>query len=140
MKDYQATDIRNVAIIGHGGDGKITLTEAMLFAAGATDRMGRVDDGAATTDYDPEEIKRKISISAGLAPLEWKDMKRFNGFYVWESLEKSSDHYGAKTTRKYTNMLYINVAFLKINLPPLAATPSIRYLRYDGTKILGAWR
>ncbi len=75
MKDYQAKNIRNLTIVGHGGVGKTTLAEALLFTAGAIDRQGRVEDGQATMDYDPEEIKRTISISAAMAPLEWKDKK-----------------------------------------------------------------
>jgi elongation factor G len=75
MKDYRTEHLFSAALIGHGGDGKTTLTEAMLFAAGAIERMGKTTDGTATTDYDPEEIKRSISISAALAPLEWKDKK-----------------------------------------------------------------
>ncbi len=75
MKDYQAKNIRNLTIVGHGGVGKTTLAEALLFTAGAIDRQGRVEDGQATMDYDPEEIKRTISISAAMAPLEWKDTK-----------------------------------------------------------------
>lgn len=75
MKSYAIDKIRNIAIVGHGNEGKTTLTEAMLFNAGATDRFGRVEDGTTTTDYDSEEIKRQISISAALAPLEWKNHK-----------------------------------------------------------------
>ncbi len=75
MKDYRTEKLHNVAMIGHGGDGKTTLTEAMLFAAGAIERMGKTADGTTTTDYDPEEIKRTISISAALAPFEWEDKK-----------------------------------------------------------------
>ena len=75
MKDYQAKNIRNLTIVGHGSVGKTTLAEALLFTAGAIDRQGRVEDGQATMDYDPEEIKRTISISAAMAPLEWKDRK-----------------------------------------------------------------
>lgn len=75
MKSYAIDKIRNIAIIGHGSEGKTTLTEAMLFNAGGTDRFGRVEDGTTTTDYDPEEIKRQISISAALAPLEWNNNK-----------------------------------------------------------------
>ena len=75
MKDYQAKNIRNLTIVGHGSVGKTTLAEAMLFTAGAIDRQCRVEDGQATMDYDPEEIKRHISISAAMAPLEWKDRK-----------------------------------------------------------------
>jgi len=77
MADYQTTDIRNMALLGHGSEGKTTLTEAMLFAAGIVDRQGRVEDGAATTDFEPEEVKRKISISAAVAPIDW-DGKNLN--------------------------------------------------------------
>lgn len=75
MKEYQASSIRNIALFGHGSEGKTTLAEAMLFTAGAIDRMGRVENGSATMDYDPEETKRTISISTALAPVEWKNNK-----------------------------------------------------------------
>lgn len=75
MKDYTAANIRNIGIFGHGGEGKTTLTEAMLFNAGLLERLGRVENGNTTTDFDPEETKRSISINAALAPLEWKDVK-----------------------------------------------------------------
>ena len=75
MADYKTENIRNITLIGHGSNGKTTLTEAMLYAAGHVDRQGKVEDGAATTDYDPEEIKRHISISAAIAPVEWKNTK-----------------------------------------------------------------
>lgn len=67
--------IRNVAIIGHSGEGKTTLTEAILFNAGVIDRQGRVDDGNTVSDYDPEEIARKISISLSVARCEYTDRK-----------------------------------------------------------------
>ena len=75
MKDYKAENIRNIAVVGHGSEGKTTLVEAMLFATGAIDRQGRVEDGSTTTDFDPEEVRRGISISAAVAPFEWKDKK-----------------------------------------------------------------
>jgi elongation factor G len=75
LKVYESSRIRNIAVIGHGGAGKTSLVEAMLFNAGHTNRLGKVDDGTATTDYFPEEIKRKISVSTALAPCEWKDCK-----------------------------------------------------------------
>ena len=62
MKVYSGANIRNVAMVGHGHAGKTTLVSAMLYTAGATPRLGRVDDGSATTDYDEEEIARKMSI------------------------------------------------------------------------------
>src|SRR6267142_2064207 len=64
--------IRNVGVVGHGGVGKTSLVEAMLFAAGAVTRLGRVDDGSTTTDFDPDEIKRKISINTSVAYCDWK--------------------------------------------------------------------
>lgn len=73
MKSYTTDKIRNLGVIGHGGEGKTTLAEAMLFNSGAIDRFGKVEDGTTTTDYDQEEIKRQISISAALAPLEWNN-------------------------------------------------------------------
>jgi elongation factor G len=75
VKRYAPDRIRNVAVVGHGGTGKTSLVEAMLFAAKAIDRLGRVEDGTTTTDFDPEEIRRKITINAALAPLEWRDHK-----------------------------------------------------------------
>ena len=75
MKDYTAKDIRNIGVFGHGGEGKTTLTEAMLFNAALIDRMGKVETGTTVTDFDPEEVKRTISINMALAPFEWKNTK-----------------------------------------------------------------
>ncbi|MBQ7039619.1 MAG: elongation factor G [Clostridia bacterium] len=75
MKAYLAKDMRNVCILGHGGSGKTSLTESMLFLGGGTDRLGKVLDGNTVSDYDAEEIKRKISVSTSVAPLEWKNTK-----------------------------------------------------------------
>ncbi len=71
MKVYAGANLRNIALIGHGHAGKTTLVSAMLYTAGAAPRLGRVDDGSAPTDYDEEEIARKMSISTGLAFVEW---------------------------------------------------------------------
>jgi elongation factor G len=71
VKVYAAANLRNLALIGHGHAGKTTLVSAMLYTAGAAPRLGRVDDGSAPTDYDEEEIARKMSISTGLAFVEW---------------------------------------------------------------------
>lgn len=75
MKEYTGDKIRNVAIVGHGGAGTTSVTEALLFRSGAISRMCKVEDGATTTDYEPEEIKRKVSVNATLAPVEWRDCK-----------------------------------------------------------------
>jgi elongation factor G len=70
VKTYPSAKIRNVALFGHGGAGKTSLTEALLFAAGAIPRMGRVEDGSTVSDFDPEEQRRGISVSLTLAPFE----------------------------------------------------------------------
>ncbi len=75
MKKYGADKLRNIAIASHGGAGKTTLTEALLYIAGGIDRLGKVDEGSSTMDYDPDEVKRKISINASVAPVEWKEHK-----------------------------------------------------------------
>jgi len=75
LKRYRTEDLRNVALIAHGGAGKTSLAEAILYDAGAIDRLGRVDEGTSTMDYDADEIKRKISISTSVAPFEWKGVK-----------------------------------------------------------------
>ena len=75
MKLYNAKDIRNVCLAGHSGKGKTTLAEAMLFIAGATDRLGRVADGNAVMDYDAAEKAKKASMTTAMAPIEWKNTK-----------------------------------------------------------------
>src|SRR3990172_8968039 len=75
MKAYQTADIRNVALIGHGASGKTSLTSALLFASGGVKRLGSVDDGSAITDFDDEEVARKISLQTAVAWLEWKGKK-----------------------------------------------------------------
>ena len=67
--------IRNVVLVGHGGSGKTSLAEALLFAAGETTRAGRVEDGNTVTDFEPEEIERQISLGVALASFSWKDHK-----------------------------------------------------------------
>jgi len=75
MKEYAVERIRNICLMAHGGAGKTTLTEAILFNTGVLDRLGKVVDGTTTTDYDPEEIKRKFSINTAIASTEWKGYK-----------------------------------------------------------------
>ncbi|MGI8492559.1 MAG: GTP-binding protein, partial [Acidimicrobiales bacterium] len=75
MKGYPPAKIRNVALVGHGGAGKTTLTEALLHASGAIGRAGRVEDASTVTDFEPEEHKRRLSVSAALAPIEWEGHK-----------------------------------------------------------------
>ncbi|HEY8464609.1 MAG TPA: elongation factor G [Bacillota bacterium] len=75
MKKYKIENIRNLVLLGHGSCGKTTLAEAMLYAVKATDRLGKVDEGSSIMDYDQEEIKRKISISTAIAPLQYGDYK-----------------------------------------------------------------
>ncbi|MGI8425085.1 MAG: elongation factor G [Actinomycetota bacterium] len=75
MRVYSAQKIRNVVAFGHQGAGKTTLAEALLHISGATTRMGTIHDGNTALDFEPEEIKKGISVSLGLAPIEWKDQK-----------------------------------------------------------------
>lgn len=75
MKIYDAQNIRNIVLAGHASKGKTTLAEALLSAAGATERLGKVEDGTAVMDYDAEEKKRKISVSCAVAPVEYKGKK-----------------------------------------------------------------
>lgn len=75
MKVFTTDKISNIGIVAHGGAGKTSITEALLFNAGVTNRLGKVDDGNTITDYLPEEIKRKITINAAMAPFIWHDRK-----------------------------------------------------------------
>ncbi len=75
MKVYETKDIRNVGVVGHGDSGKTTLTAGLLFTAGASNRLLRVDEGNTITDFDEEEIQRRITISTAIAVAEWKKTK-----------------------------------------------------------------
>jgi elongation factor G len=75
MKPYDAEHVFNVALVSHGGAGKTSLVEAMLFRSGAITRLGSVEEGNTTSDFDPDEIKRGMSVSLALAPAEWKSSK-----------------------------------------------------------------
>lgn len=75
MKAYNAENIRNIVLAGHGGRGKTSLAEAMLYLSGSADRLGRIADGTTVLDSDPEEKKRKASVSTAVAYTQWKDIK-----------------------------------------------------------------
>src|SRR5476649_1012189 len=75
MKVYSGSEIRNVALVGHNDTAKTTLISQLLFNSGATTRMGRIEDGTTTTDFDQDEIDRKHSISTAIAYVEWKNSK-----------------------------------------------------------------
>ena len=75
MRDYLANEVRNIVLLGHSGCGKTDVVEAMLYFTKATDRFGKTEDGNSVSDYDPEEIKRKISLGTSLAYCQWKDVK-----------------------------------------------------------------
>ncbi len=75
MAKYTSDKIRNICLLGHGGDGKTSLAESMLYLAKATDRLGKTVDGNTVMDFDPEEIRRTMSVSASLANFEWQGVK-----------------------------------------------------------------
>ncbi len=75
MQQVDSGNIRNIALVAHSGAGKTSLIESILFMAGATTRLGNIGDGTTVSDYDPEEIKRKISINLSLLPCQWKGTK-----------------------------------------------------------------
>ena len=72
---YASKDIRNILVAGHAGCGKTTLTEALLYMSGASERMGRVEDGTTVSDFDPEEIRRKASLNSSVVPVEYEGIK-----------------------------------------------------------------
>ncbi len=75
MKEYPTGKIRNIVLLGHGGTGKTSFAEAALFVSGAINRLGKVEEGTTSSDFDPDETKRKVSINASLLPIEWDDHK-----------------------------------------------------------------
>ena len=75
MKVYRTDEIRNVVLLGHGGSGKTSLAEAMLYVSGAVSRMGKISESNTTSDFDKEEQKRGFSISTSLIPIEWEKAK-----------------------------------------------------------------
>ena len=78
MKVYESANIRNVAVVGHSHAGKTSLVSAMLYTAGATSKLGRVDDGSTTTDWDEESISRKMTTTSGVAYAEWGGKTKIN--------------------------------------------------------------
>ena len=114
MKSYTSENLRNIAIMGHGGDGKTTLAEAMLFSAGMIDRMGRVEDGSTTMDYDAEEIKRAISISTALACFERNNVKinliDSPGFFDFEGEQLQALRLATGTRTEVAGVVGVQVA------------------------------
>ena len=81
MKVYRTDEIRNVVLLGHGGSGKTSLAEAMLYVSGAVSRMGKISESNTTSDFDKEEQKRGFSISTSPIPIEWgKGKDQYSGY------------------------------------------------------------
>lgn len=95
MKAYPTDKIRNVALLGHSSNGKTTLTEAILFATGVTTRQGKVTDGNTVSDFDKQEIARKVSIGTSVIPIEWDNYK-FNLLDTPGYFDFIGEMYGAK--------------------------------------------
>ena len=75
MHHFASEKIRNVVLLSHSGAGKTSLAESILFNSGAINRLGKADDGTTTSDYEVDEIKRKISVNLSILPCQWKDTK-----------------------------------------------------------------
>ena len=100
MESYGVVDIRNVVIVAHGGAGKTSLVESFLYSLGITSRLGRVDDGNTVSDFDPEEIQRKVSISSSLIYIDYKG-KRINTIDTPGYADFASDTNDIKSTSGY---------------------------------------
>jgi elongation factor G len=79
MKQYKLQDIRNVGLVGHGGSGKTSVAEAILFLSGVNDRLGKVGDASSVMDYDQDELQRGHSVNASVAFYEWDKKKDQSG-------------------------------------------------------------
>ncbi|GAI71379.1 unnamed protein product, partial [marine sediment metagenome] len=75
MQQYGLENIRNLVLLSHCGAGKTSVSEAILFTAGVITRLGKVNDGTTTSDYDPGEVKRKISLNLAILPCQWEGTK-----------------------------------------------------------------
>ena len=75
MQNYSTSDIRNIVLLGHNGDGKTTLAERLLFRSGALSRMGKIEDGTTASDFEPEEERRGGSVNLSVLPVEWAGKK-----------------------------------------------------------------
>ena len=109
MEKVLTKNIRNVCLLGHSADGKTSLAEAMLYLTKGTDRLGNPTDGNTVCDYDPEEIKRGFSLSASVAPVNYKGTK-INNVYPIEVLPANSHQYWTVATDPAINNMLLGVS------------------------------
>ena len=122
MKVYRTDEIRNVVLLGHGGSGKTSLTEAMLYVSGAANRMGKISEANTVSDFDKEEQKRGFSISTSVVPIEWEKAKinilDTPGYF--EAARGGTlflDEIGTMSHELQTSLLRVPVSYTHLTLP-----------------------
>ena len=132
---YNTKAIRNLALLGHGECGKTSLAEAMLYLSGKIDRRGKIADGNTVCDFDPEEQKRGLSISAALAHIEWKDTKSFR---MHQMLTIHSSTFRTALMKEWSEPLPRKI-FYEDNLMICKTLPQVKKLYYFPKDLYRYW-